>query len=204
MRIYDDTPFISQLTGAIFQLFVYTGTTPPGANVLVSPSNIYPNGDWVEINIPLINRTSGPAGSPMRFPMMVGRYYQLVEVVPPAAHRAPHGQWRITVNDSNVPGLNITTIGDAPNIIRIDPSEVVYFVGNPLDFSLTLSGSIGTIMFTLAGTAAIFIGITAGMLLMLKKRPALANAYNHSPYRYRKSDKYQKSVKYRKTNRYRR
>ena len=175
MRIYSNPPFVAQLPDAEFMLFVYTGTNPP-ANEKVTAANIYPAGNWVAVDMPQADRISGLAGSPMRFPMMPGRHYQLVEVVPPARHQAPMGQWRIQViaNAQHLTGyrLEISIIGstDTPNIIRLNPTEAVYFVGNRLDFELPLSGGMGRDIFFYSGTTLITLAMGYIAYRVIKKK----------------------------------
>ncbi|MCL2361239.1 MAG: InlB B-repeat-containing protein [Defluviitaleaceae bacterium] len=106
------------LPGAEFRLYVYNGPGEPGANTLVTNATIGTNpGEWTLVQ----TRTSnGGLVTPdaMWFPMMPGRYYQLVEARPPAGFQLPFGQWRITVtgaDQNNIQGTGLSTsvVGDS-------------------------------------------------------------------------------------------
>jgi len=90
----------SYLPGAVFILFVYTGDGAPGANnQMVTPADMFNNNQDSTWRIVTTAESNGGLPlNPMWLPMMPGRHYQLVEVLPPAGYQLPWGQWRITVN----------------------------------------------------------------------------------------------------------
>ena len=114
------TPNQIYLPGAIFRLFVYNGTEEPAhtlisSDIVVDPAPATPQpGTWSLV----IERTSngGSNPDPMWFPMMPGRYYQLVEIVAPAGFQVPWGQWRITVTGA-VDAATIQGTGLHPEVI---------------------------------------------------------------------------------------
>jgi len=97
-----DTIDHTYLPGAVFRLFVYNGLGEP-VDLLVSPNMVIPTpsipmpGTWSLVSEEISNGGANP--NPMWFPMMPGRFYQLVEMIAPVGYAAPWGQWRITVGD---------------------------------------------------------------------------------------------------------
>ena len=185
--IYSDFDSREYLPGAVFSLFVYNGPIEPGPdiNLLLTSDMIGPAEDgymWSYVT----SRTSGGQGSPMMFPMMVGRHYQLLEVAPPQGFAPPDGQWRIfpTTYDPFPDGqwLNVTPIGGAPAPVIVErpiyflpwlsqpnPNPYLY-IGNFPQFQLPLTGGIGTIVFSVLGFTALGTGGVSSAWLIKRKR----------------------------------
>jgi len=90
----------SYLPGAEFRLFVYNGPGEPD-NVLITADMVIPPpttpmpGTWSFVWEDTSSDGTPPAA--MWFPMMPGRYYQLVEILAPVGFQVPWSQWRISV-----------------------------------------------------------------------------------------------------------
>ncbi|MCL2571842.1 MAG: prealbumin-like fold domain-containing protein [Defluviitaleaceae bacterium] len=168
--IYSDFNNRIYLDGAIFSLYVYNGSGDPG-HVLVTPDMVGPANEGYQWSY-VITQTSNPNPAilgQMLFPMAPNRFYQLVEHVAPDGYRAPFGQWRISVEEAPILRLSITNIGDVPNILRPNPDEAIYYVGNRVDFDLPVSGGGGTRLIHFAGMAVIVFGMGLLVLFHLKR-----------------------------------
>ena len=176
MTVYTQFPQRLYLSGAVFELFIYRGSTAP-ALVEITPAMIYPAGQWQRLQT---ETSTGDPLDPMVFTMRPGRHYQLVEVLPPPGYQAPFGQWRIQVGLPPQPPvagqpttywLNWTAIGTVPALYRPALNATVYYVGNQLEFELPLTGGTGSepMMFTIVGVFVIGAGVTM-LLIIAKKR----------------------------------
>ena len=181
--IYSDEPHAYR-GGAVFTLVVYNGTGLPGDNVIVAPNMIGDASEgyaWSYVG----TRISCAYGTPMMFPMMPGRVYQLIEAVPPPGYRAPHGQWRIRVEAyPDMPAgqrLIRQSIGDAPDMLRIYDNGYAYYIGNRLDFDLPLTGTfITSSWFIAAGFATIAAAMVIAMAAFAaKKRQGQSISYRN-------------------------
>ncbi|MCL2571935.1 MAG: SpaA isopeptide-forming pilin-related protein [Defluviitaleaceae bacterium] len=163
----------ARLSGAQFRLFVYNGDGMPNipapglltADMIGSGAN-----QWTEIGTV---RTSSTTDA-MVFRMRPGRYYQLLETVPPAGFQLPLGQWRITVNTAAMPAyptLSVTEVGGVP-MPSITPRagyDETYNILNWRDFVLPLTGGRGTQMFILSGVSVLFIALVGAGIIILRK-----------------------------------
>jgi len=100
--------------GAVLSLFVYNNTAP-GATapplVLLTDAMTAPvTGTWTHVSTQTSSLTEI-----MNFPIVAGRFYQMVETTPPVGYQLPMGQWRISVVPPAGPGgdasLNVTSVG---------------------------------------------------------------------------------------------
>ncbi|MCL2378611.1 MAG: prealbumin-like fold domain-containing protein [Defluviitaleaceae bacterium] len=182
--VYTDFPNREFLPDSTFILVVYNGPPEPGPpNTMVSPNMIGPAEDgylWSYV----ATQESGPQGSPMEFPMMVGRHYRLIEAVPPPGFMPPDGQWHITVSVHGISfqdglGLNIAQIRGAPPVVVVERSsnENVYrnpfhYIGNRAEVYLPLSGGPGANSLTrnIAGGAMVGIAGVASFWLIARKK----------------------------------
>jgi len=138
------------LTGAVFALYRYTGNGTPSAGLMPAAGWVRHGNTHTSTNNPL---------SPIIFGLNpLYTYWQLVEVVPPVGHMAPHGQWRValTFDISDVhTGFVISIMGEAstPNFVPLTGEEgFVYVVGNRVDFELPLAGGRGARMYIFVGS----------------------------------------------------
>jgi len=186
------------LPGAQFMLFRFTGTGTPPLNILTNADldQSVANPTWLQIQ--------GPGGAPdyqftssnvtpMHFAMMPGHYYQLIEIMSPVGFLIPQGQWRLVptgnvITASSMLDFNVTvhniSIGTAmPNIARTAPANGHHFyIGNIPDFSLPLTGGMGSARHTLIfGTAGLLMLSGAAIIIMRQKAKKKAMAmYNAS------------------------
>jgi len=128
------------LGGAVFRLFVYNGTdtparTPITTDMVIPTPNTPTSGTWSLVIE--ISSTGGSYPTPMWFPMMPGRVYQLVEVKAPIGFQLPWGQWRISVTgavcDITIQGAGLSTqvidVG-APGTVNIIHIEDYVYLGD--------------------------------------------------------------------------
>ena len=188
--LYTDPDNLEYLEGAEFRLYVYNGPMEPAPPLEMITNDMVGPADQGYMWSYVTTRTSGPAGSPMMFPMMLGRHYQLVEVAPPLGFDLPFGQWRLQVTtfDSFPEGQFIypDVVSNAPPPIIIDRPEYIagigwhpnphVYIGNRPQVELPMSGGLGIGVFTIAGFA--LLG-GAGVLIVyqyIKKRKTSAYA----------------------------
>jgi len=174
MYVYTNFANRVYLPGAVFSLVVYNGTGTPGDDTLVTPDMIGPAADNYPWS-PVATLTSGLSGSPMRFPMQQGGVYQLIEVMPPAGHQAPFGQWRITQPTTLTPTreLSISPIGNVPALFRPTTNTAIYYVGNNVAIGLPLTGGSGSSVMTFAMAGAMVIGVALAIIGVLKVKKNL-------------------------------
>jgi len=196
------------LDGAVFRLYVYNGIDEPPdvlvtADMVVPPPTTPQPGTWS-----LVQQRESDGGSPpnpMWFPMMPGRYYQMVEVLAPQHFQIPWGQWRITVdgavNSATIRGTHLDTrvisaghgVGTPPIIRRVnhvtgDCIDICpvncsaphiyagYLVSNRPDFDLPMTGGTGSMMIMLAGASVIGLGVMALLIMVYKRRKGADSA----------------------------
>jgi len=165
------------LPGAEFKLFVYTGEGAPG-DVLITESIFGQDLPWSLVET---QTSSGLSSTPMIFPMMPGRVYQLIETIPPEGHQLPWGQWQIRVvaDESRPQGyrLEVEAIGSISQPVLLgnytDPQNPVYRVGNREDIVLPLAGGSGTSNIMLGGTVLIVMALLLLGYKMFKQKQSI-------------------------------
>ena len=101
----------------------------------------------------------------MSFPMIPGRFYQLLEVMSPVGYQLPMGQWRIAVNAATPPALPTLTINPVGGIpmppILPGSTPGTHNIVNWTDFELPLTGGLGirTFMYTGSGVLLLAVGL---------------------------------------------
>ncbi|MCL2571574.1 MAG: InlB B-repeat-containing protein [Defluviitaleaceae bacterium] len=159
------------LNGATLYLFVYNGDGSPSLTKITPDMTTGQNPQWTRVAY----RTSSNAA--MVFTMTPDRYYQLVEVSPPAGYQMPMGQWRITVVEGIHPApatLDITAVGGEP-MPNITPGNApeTYLVLNWAVIILPMTGGMGTRLFMYAGVFVILL--STGIVTYMKIKPLHAN-----------------------------
>jgi len=158
--VYYVTPTAVPLGGARFRVF-RTDIDPTLANLPVNAFGLITfdlNGDlpvgsiWEEV-IMEGSHISTDAFVPLGFYMTPGFTYQLVEYMAPVGFQIPFGQWRINLSEATLSFNSIifTDIGitDPPMFVPNGPtlrpsSTVPWLVGNMPNFTLPLTGGLGT------------------------------------------------------------
>ena len=165
----------NKLEGAHLRMYVYNGEGEPPDEMITSTMIGDGVNQWTLVDYGVSSLTN-----PLTFRMPPGRYYQLIETVPPAGHQPPMGQWRITVNSTipatTHPTLAFSDIGytPMPGIIRMVPPNFTfvpqtYLIHNRADFSLPLTGGTGiSLMYAIAGT--MLLVIAAVVIAVCQKR----------------------------------
>jgi len=113
------------LPGAHLRLFVFNGPgSPPASHTLISQDMVGNGpGEWSIVENRISSASFVP--QPMWFPMMPGRYYQLVEMVAPVGFQLPWEQWSIevmgAVDADTIQGqtLEVTTMRDSGQTLVI-------------------------------------------------------------------------------------
>jgi len=173
--VYSDFSNREYLPGATFRLFVYNGPATPGPdmNVLVTSDMIGPAEDgylWSYVT----TRISGPEGSPMMFPMMVGRHYRLIETAPPVGFIPPDGQWHIILSVDGISfpsGIELleTPVGGVLQFVRdVRSTGEYHYIGNMPQVQLPMSGATGmSLLLALSGTTLL---ASAGVVVIYAKK----------------------------------
>jgi len=163
---------LNRLAGAHFQLLVYNGTgTPVLPAGIVTPGMIGsgPN-QWSQVGA--IHETT--TTSPMSFNLTPGRYYHLIELVPPPLFRAPFGQWRLQATSVAFPGVPTLTVtpmgGDTMPIISPTTPAGTFVIPNWPDFELPLTGGLGVTAPGIAGGVIIGAATLAALAYAVKKK----------------------------------
>jgi len=165
----DNTP----LEDAIFRLYVYNGFGIEPPLSLITSSMVGPGANqWTFVGYR--ETCDSPMG--FQFQLNPGRFYQLVEVVPPIGYQLPMGDWRITVNDAAYPALASLYIRMAPagsvmpGIFPDSGPRESYIIRNWPNFVLPLTGGTGAILqFTVIGSALMSTGFAALLLAGIKR-----------------------------------
>jgi len=193
-----------RLPGAHMQLFVYNGIGTPPDDIMITMDMVN-SGDWTmvgegisSLTVPMTFRMIPGRYYPCEYypgnsepcihcgyAYLSGRYcfrrryFQLIEVSPPAGYQMPMGQWQIWVNSgipsASPPTLEITPVGDLqmPGIDPIQPFvRQTYEIQNWRNFELPLAGGSGAGMFLLAGTSLLVAAAGLMIWVRLAKRTA--------------------------------
>ena len=160
------------LPGAVFRLFAFNGSGTPPAVLLTDDMIGFGLNQWSDAGV----ATSSSLAA-MTFFIQPGRYYQLVETIPPQGYQMPMGQWRIRVNSANPPttlaaNLTITLIGDVPmpGIFPHPTYRRTYLIYNWPNFDLPLTGGRGINIFVMTGFVMVFIAICSGAVVIVRRR----------------------------------
>jgi len=182
MAVYTNFANRVYLPGAVFDLLVYNGTGTPAAGTLVTPNMVGPASEGYPWSLVVSHTSGGPGSTPMPLPMQQGRTYQLVEVLAPAGHQIPFGQWRITqpATLTLARNLAITPIGDAPTLYRPVAGTALYYIGNRTDIRLPMAGGFGSSQGVMAVGAALVAsgGVVAYWYVAKQKRRKLSPIVN--------------------------
>ena len=164
-------------SGAHFSLFRYTGDGTPTAGIVTDAMIAADTWEYVDSGI-----SSGVIGTPIEFQLIPGRYYHLVETLPPAGYQLPLGQWRIvavTRDDGEEIGFRITYQGDSPPAFANIGGDFedsahfggTFFVGNRLEFELPIFGGTGTsIMIKFAGVLILMTTLIVAVRYMIRQK----------------------------------
>jgi len=164
------------LPDAEFSLFRYNGIGGTPADGMMTGD------DWVYVDSG-VNLNAPGNVTPLTFQLIPGRYYHLVETIPPIGHELPFGQWRIIAIEREVDGMievgfQITAQGDStvPAFANPNGTHVPYvyingmlyenvifgglfYLGNFPQFILPPSGGSGTIALMIFGLLAILSAV---------------------------------------------
>jgi len=180
----------TRLPSAQFRLFEFNGddnVTPVIPAPGLVTTDMLGNGptQWTEIPMP----TSSPTEA-MTVRLRPGRYYHLVETLPPVGYQHPWGQWRIKVDTATMPNhptLDITLISQTnippilPHQLPGDPPVTVpitYNIFNWPGFDLPLTGGLGggMLALTIVGSMVLFIGMAFGVVVVVRRRKAVVTS----------------------------
>jgi len=194
---FDDKQFVP---GAVFRLYAYNGRDiqnpnhgDPKWDARITTGMVGPANDgylWTFV----AERTSGPEGLPMMFPMMTGvRYYRLVEAVAPVGFMPVAAQWRIrpeTHIGSDPAGRTLhiwQMTADTPGVVVVNRAQWPehdnwHYIGNWQLPELPLTGGTGmSMMLVASGTMLI---AAAGAVIAFKKAGRTVwRYYIFNPYR---------------------
>ena len=156
------------LPGAEFQLLIFNGEGTPPLEMF-NTSNIPAN--WSVVP------AKSSAGAVIVFPMIPGRFYQLIETRAPSGFQLPMGQWRIFVENVTPPAnptLTITAVGGLPMPPITATNPLTYNILNIPAITLPLAGGDGALTFVVAGSSVLLVALLGIGFMMLHRRKQAA------------------------------
>jgi hypothetical protein len=170
--------------GAEFSIFRYAGAGTPAAGLVTQAMIDADEWEYVDSG----TSTDDP-DQPLLFQLLPGRYYQLIETVPPVGYQLPWGQWRIVAvqrASDGATGFRITYQGDptVPAFVNIlanggtNPIDTTYnahfggtfYVGNRLTLDLPVLGGLGRDMFLIGGLLTLLLAMGGGTFYLRRVR----------------------------------